>query len=217
MIDQWPTEVQATRIKRHFAVFAGAVYKIFAQDTHVIKPFKIPSDWVRYRSIDWGFNNPFCCLWLARDPDRRWYVYAEHYQPRESLAYHAEKVKQVSGREKYRATWADHDAQERFEFKKLRIATLPAKKDIHLGIESVQAALKVQGDGKPRLFIFKNCQHTISEMAGYRWAEGTETKDPTDEPLKVNDHCPDCIRYCLFSVEDVHILRTAICLEVNDE
>ena len=117
------------------------------------------------------------------------------------MAYQAEKVKQTSGAEKYRATWADHDAQERYEFEKLGIRTLPAKKDIHLGIETVQATLKIQGDGKPRLFIFKNCQHTVSELAGYRWAEGTESKDPRDEPLKVNDHCPDCVRYAIYSVE----------------
>jgi len=201
MVSQWPAEVRATRIKGHFAAFAGAVYKLFNQDVHVIKPFKIPEDWVRYRVIDFGFNNPFVCLWLARDNDRRWYAYAEHYQARESLAYHAEKIKQISGTEKYKSTWADHDAQERFELEKLGIPTLPAKKDLHLGIETVQAALKIQGDGKPRLFIFKNCKNTCSEMAGYRWAEGTETKDPKDEPLKVNDHTCDCARYGLYSVE----------------
>ena len=128
-------------------------------------------------------------------------MYAEHYRARETLAYHAERIKQISGREKYRVTWADHDAQERHEFEKLGIPTMPAKKDVHLGIEAVQAALKVQGDGKPRLFIFKNCVNTIREIAGYKWAEGTETKDAKDEPLKVNDHTCDCVRYGIYGVE----------------
>jgi len=201
MIAQWPAEIQQTRIKGYFAAFAGAVYKTFNRDKHVIKPFEIPGDWLRYRVIDWGFNNPFVCLWLARDPDRRWYAYAEHYQARETLAYHAERIKQISGSQKYRATWADHNAQDRREFSKLGIPTLPAKKDVHLGIEAVQAALKVQDDGKPRLFIFKTCKNTIREMAGYKWAEGTETKDAKDEPLKVSDHCPDCVRYGIYGVE----------------
>ncbi|MFC1633565.1 terminase large subunit domain-containing protein [Planctomycetota bacterium] len=201
MIAEWPAEVQQTRIKGYFAAFAGAVYKTFSRDTHVIKPFTIPEDWTWYRAIDWGFNNPFSCLWLARDPDRRWYVYAEHYQARETLAYHAERIKQISGREKYRVTWADHDAQDRYEFSKLGIATMPAKKDIHLGIEAVQATLKIQDDGKPRLFIFKTCKNTIREMTGYKWAEGTENKDAKDEPLKVNDHTCDCLRYGIYGVE----------------
>ena len=93
MIAQWPAEVQETRVKGRFAAFAGAVYKTFNRKIHVIEPFDIPKAWTRYRAIDWGFNNPFVCLWLARDPDRRWYIYAEHYQARETLAYHAERIK----------------------------------------------------------------------------------------------------------------------------
>lgn len=201
MIAQWPAEVQETRIKGLFAAFAGAVYKTFNRDTHVIKPFEIPADWTRYRSIDWGFNNPFVCLWLARDPDDRWYVYNEHYQSRETLAYHAERIKQKSVNEKYQVTWADHDSQDRHEFKNMGIDTMPAKKDIHLGIEAVQKTLKIQPDGKPRLFIFKTCVNTIREAIGYKWAEGTDRKDPTDEPLKVNDHACDSLRYAIYGVE----------------
>ena len=143
MISQWPVEVQETRIKGHFAAFAGAVYKTFRRSVHVIEPFDIPKDWTRYRVIDWGFNNPFVSLWMARDTDRRWYVYCEYYQARETLAYHSERIKQISGKEKYRTTVADHDSQDCFEFKNLGISTIAAKKDIHLGIEAVQAALKV--------------------------------------------------------------------------
>ncbi|MHC4117019.1 MAG: phage terminase large subunit family protein [Planctomycetota bacterium] len=201
MISQWPAEVQETRVKGRFAAFAGAVYKTFNRKIHVIEPFEIPEGWTRYRVIDFGFNNPFACLWLARDPDRRWYVYSEHYQARETLAYHAERIKQISGKERYRVTWSDHDAQDRYELQNLGIPTMPAKKDIHLGIEAVQAALKVQPDGRPRLFVFRNCRNTAKEMSGYKWAEGTETRDAKDEPLKVDDHCPDCIRYAIYGVE----------------
>jgi phage terminase large subunit len=201
MISEWPVEVQETRIKGHFAAFLGAVYKTFQRSVHVCEPFKIPRDWDKYRCIDWGFNNPLACLWFARDKDKRWYVYAEHYAAQQTLAYHAKRVKKISGKERYRVTWADHDAQERHEFKQLGIRTMAAKKDVHLGIEAVQAALKVQGDGKPRLQIFKTCRKTIKEMGGYKWAEGTETRDAKDEPLQLNDHTCDCVRYAIYGVE----------------
>ncbi len=201
MIAEWPEEVQETRIKGHFAAFLGQVYKLFNRDTHVVKPFEIPAEWPRWRSVDFGYNNPFVCLWLARDPDRRWHIYHEHFRPRETLAYHAERIKQISGREQYRCTWADHDSQDRYELQNLGIKTTPAKKDVHLGIEAVQATLKVQGDGRPRLFIFETCKHLIQEMTGYRWAEGTETRDAKDEPLKINDHTVDSLRYAIFGVE----------------
>jgi hypothetical protein len=201
MIAQWPVEVQETRIKGHFAAFLGAVYKTFNRQVHVCDPFKIPDDWTKYRVIDWGFNNPFCCLWMARDKDKRWFVYNEHYEAQQTLARHAQEIKRISGKERYRCTWADHDAQERYEFKQLGIPTSPAKKDVHLGIEAVQAALKVQGNGKPRVQIFKDCKHTIKEMGGYKWAEGSEIKDAKDEPLQLNDHTCDCIRYGIYGIE----------------
>lgn len=201
MIADWPVEVQETRIKGYFAAFMGAVYKTFNRKVHVCKPFKIPNDWQRYRAIDWGFNNPFACLWAARDHDGRWYIYNEHYAAQQTLAYHASEIKRISGKERYRVTWADHDAQERHEFLQLGIPTMAAKKDVHLGIEAVQAALKIQGDGRPRLQIFDTCKHTIKETGGYKWAEGNETRDAKDEPLKLNDHTCDCVRYVIYGVD----------------
>lgn len=201
LIAQWALEVQETRIKGHFASFLGAVYKTFTRLTHVCAPFEIPADWPRYRGIDWGFNNPFACLWMALSPDRIWYIYAEHYSAQQTLAYHAERIKKISGKDRYRVTWADHEAQERHEFKTLGIKTMPAKKDIHLGIEAVQAALKVQDNGKPRVQIMNTCPRTIREMAGLRWPEGTDTKDPKDIPLQKDDHCPDIVRYIIYGVE----------------
>ena len=63
------------------------------------------------------------------------------------------------------------------------------------------APLKVQANGKPRLQIFSDCKNTIKEMSGYKWAEGSEIKDAKDEPLQLNDHTCDCIRYGIYGVE----------------
>lgn len=201
LIAKMPEEVQATRIRGFFAAFLGAVYKSFRRDIHV-REIELPADAEHYQGIDLGFNNPFVCLSAARyGPDRRWHVYAEHYQAREFLAVHAEKIKRMTGRRRIAARWADHDAQDVHELRALGIDTLPAKKDVRLGIELVQAKLKVQADGRPQLTISPSCVHTIREMIGYRWREGTETRDPRDEPEKQNDHCPDALRYVLYSVE----------------
>lgn len=39
------------------------------QDLHVVRPFKIPGHWKRFRSMDWGFKQPGTCLWFAIDDD----------------------------------------------------------------------------------------------------------------------------------------------------
>lgn len=201
LIAQWPEEVRATRIEGRFASYVGAVYGSFRRDIHVRK-VELPADCERYRAIDLGFNNPFVCLWGARyGPDRRWHIYREYYRPRDFLATHARQVQALSGAERYIATWADHDAQDVYELADKGLATLPAKKDVRLGIELVQAKLKVQPDGRPQLTIDPGCVHLIRELIAYHWREGTELRDPRDEPQKKDDHGPDAARYLLYSVE----------------
>jgi hypothetical protein len=46
-------------------VIAGAFFDCWQRDKHVIKPFKIPADWVRFRSFDWGSARPFSVGWWA--------------------------------------------------------------------------------------------------------------------------------------------------------
>lgn len=47
--------------------------------THVIDPFPIPKHWPRYMGFDHGYTKPFCCLWMASDPQGRLYLYREWY------------------------------------------------------------------------------------------------------------------------------------------
>lgn len=67
--------------------YTGSVFK-FERGVHIWdwSQFKavtgldgIPSDWKRYRVMDWGFARPFCVLWIAVDYEGRGYVYREYY------------------------------------------------------------------------------------------------------------------------------------------
>lgn len=50
--------------------FEGLVYEEYDNRKHLIEPFTIPADWVRYISIDFGYTNPFVCQWWAVHPKR---------------------------------------------------------------------------------------------------------------------------------------------------
>ena len=69
------------------------------------------------------------------------------------------------------------------------LAVIGGKGRVTDGIHSVQAALKVQGDGLPRLTVDPSCVNTINEFESYEW------KPEKDEPKKENDHAMDTIRY----------------------
>jgi hypothetical protein len=50
----------------------GAFFDGWRHDRHVIAPFAIPSDWLRFRSMDWGYATPFSVGWWAVCPDDYW-------------------------------------------------------------------------------------------------------------------------------------------------
>lgn len=202
LIKDWAEEVQATRVEGKFSSFFGAVYKTFNKKTHVIAPFTIPDSWPRYRGFDFGFTNPFVCLWVARNPETgAYYVYREYYRSKLGIQEHIKSIKCLSGSEQYLASFADpENAENRSDMRKEGIPTKKARKDVARGIEMVQSRLKVI-DGKPRLYIFSSCTHVIKEFALYKYAQATNSREAKDIPIPKDDHTLDALRYILYTIE----------------
>jgi hypothetical protein len=100
-----------------WSVSLGAFFDCWDTARHVIRPFDIPADWMRFRSMDWGSASPFSVGWWAVASDD-WEVhgrllprgcmvrYREWYgmkpgEPNVGLKLHAELVgKGILAREK---------------------------------------------------------------------------------------------------------------------
>jgi PBSX family phage terminase large subunit len=183
------------KIKGLWVGAEGIIYENWNKDVHTCAPFKIPQDWPRFRAIDFGYQHPFVCLWGAMDYDGRIYIYREYYQSQKLISVHAAAVRSASQGENYYFTVSDHDAQERAEYENLDVHTKPADKNVHIGIQHVAERLIVQPDGRPRLVVFNNCPETIRTMGRYQWAPQRPGSGKKEEPLKVDDDPPDCVRY----------------------
>lgn len=48
-----------------WSVIEGAFFDCWSSEKHVIRPFEIPKDWLRFRSGDWGSAKPFSVGWWA--------------------------------------------------------------------------------------------------------------------------------------------------------
>ncbi|HUW13631.1 MAG TPA: PBSX family phage terminase large subunit [Anaerolineae bacterium] len=173
----------------------GLVYQEWQRDVHVYKPFAIPADWPRIGGIDLGAVHPFVHLWGALDPDKRLYIYAEHYKAGALLSEHAEAIKRVG---LLKRIACDHDAQERMELESYGVHTIAAQKAVLQGIEKVAQRIHVQIDGRPRLYVSEDCPNLIREMGLYRWND-RKTKD---EPIKLNDDCEDALRYLCMEADN---------------
>ena len=187
------------RIKGLWVSAEGLVYESWDSGVHVIEPFDIPDDWQRCRSIDLGYNNPFTCLWGAVDHDGRLFIYDEHYADHQLIKWHSERIKQRTG--SFAWTVRDHDAQEGAELESNGISTWPAKKDVDAGIQKVALRLRVQEDGRPRLFVFRTCENTRREIGMYRWQDHRTDRPIKEEPVKVRDHTCDALRYMVMELD----------------
>lgn len=48
-----------------WSVIEGAFFDCWSSEKHVVRPFSIPDDWLRFRSADWGSAKPFSVGWWA--------------------------------------------------------------------------------------------------------------------------------------------------------
>lgn len=48
-----------------WSVIEGAFFSEWSYERHVVRPFTIPDDWLRFRSADWGSAAPFSVGWWA--------------------------------------------------------------------------------------------------------------------------------------------------------
>lgn len=48
-----------------WSAIEGAFFDEWSEQRHVVEPFEIPKDWLRFRSADWGSAKPFSIGWWA--------------------------------------------------------------------------------------------------------------------------------------------------------
>lgn len=175
-----------------------------------------PADWSVYRAIDFGYNNPFVCQWWALSPDDVLVLFRELYQTQTIIEEIAADIKKYSpDNRRTIKTVADHDAEGRETLERHGISTVPAKKDVLDGIQSVKRRLKFDDRGKADLYFMEGARvhkpdteqlmddstlKTVDEIAGYTWDEKA-TEQGEEEPVKEDDHGCDAMRYLVYTID----------------
>ncbi len=194
----------------------GLVYAEWNEAIHLIPNGPIPMTWRRIIVLDFGFTNPFVAHWWAIDPDGRMILYREIYFTQRLVEDHARQAKRLSEGERIEAVIGDHDAEGRATFERYTgWEVKPADKAVLEGIQDTSSRLKVAGDGRPRLQIMRDAlvevdpeladskrpTCTLAEITNYVWAKGPDGKPRKEEPVKVDDHGMDTMRYAVRYVD----------------
>jgi hypothetical protein len=55
----------SSRLEGDWTVIEGTFFPEFSYERHVVRPFPVPTNWMRFASIDWGSAKPFSVGWWA--------------------------------------------------------------------------------------------------------------------------------------------------------
>lgn len=180
-----------------FTAFAGKIYEEFDPKIHVRNVEYNPLN-RNYWAFDYGWTNPFVCLDIMVDAEDNVYVWREYQVSRVSSWDHGHAL---LGRENppdfhVDGRFGDPRGGDAAATLSLVIGQVFSEDvDTDAGYELVRRWLKIQPNGKPKLFIDPSCVHLIRQMEQLHAEETKDGRNAREGQHKHDDHGPDALRY----------------------
>ena len=204
---------------------SGAYFAEFSEARHVIKPFKIPEHWRRYRSFDYGLD-ALACHWIAIDENGRCYVYRE---VKASNLIVQEAAKLIADctlpNENILVTFAPPDMWNRQKDTGKTMAEVFMLNGINIvrsdnnrvqGHMQIKEMLADMPDGKPGLLFTNNCTEIISDIQAIQ-ADEKNPNDCAKNPHEIS-HTVDSVRYfCVSRTVAAERISNAEIYEENEQ
>lgn len=195
----WEAEMLCIKPSRENVVFDE-----FDPNIH-IQPVDYDPNIPLYRALDFGFVNPFVCLWIQVDGTGIVRVIDEYIRTRATIDVHAGEIKSRTPvpEEQVAATFCDpagagvNDVTGTSVVRELRTLGIMVRfrqSGILEGIELIRRAIR-SGDGQSTITISPKCQRLIEAMQCYHYPQFGSID--SELPLKdgLYDHPIDALRY----------------------
>lgn len=182
----------------------GAAFTEFNRKVHVIEPFAIPRDWVRFRAADYGYGSKTAVLWFAIAPDNQLIVYRELYTSKVTAVDLADMINEIEENEPIRYGVLDSSLwhkrgdtgpslAEQMIMKGCRWRPSDRSKGSRVaGKNEIHRRLQVdEFTQEPRIVFFNTCVNIISELPILPLSRN----NPEDVDTTSNDHGYDALRY----------------------
>ncbi len=196
----------------------NAVFAEFDTTIHV-KPIAYDSNLPLYRSLDFGFINPFVCLWIQTDDAGNIRVIDEYIRSRATIDIHANAITSRTPCPEHNvaATFCDpagtsvNDVTGTSAVRELRALGIKLryrKSSILQGLELIRRAIR-SGDGNTTLIISPKCKKLIEALRCYHYPE-SNVEGGSELPIKdgIYDHPIDALRYFFINYKHFRPLTT---------
>lgn len=190
-------------VELEFRSVQGAVYPSFNRDLHMVKPSQIPQEGTVYACVDFGWHTT-AVLFVKVDYNGTWWVYDEIYAHEMIMEDIIPIIRDKLQETRLQLMVGDSAQMEHITSFQRFFPIVPVSKmqdSISMGINLVNQMLtpRIAWDSidepKPKIFIGSNCQKFIKEFEGYKYPEEKADRNPSEQPVKKDDHGPDALRY----------------------
>ena len=198
----------------------GQVFDAWDDSVHLIDRAELPpeSSLSFVGSADWGWTNPGVLHVWGEDGDGRAYLVAEHYHTERTVeGWWAPRAAELTERYGVSAWHCDpSEPQNIAVFEAAGLRCVGAINDILPGIDAVQERLRPAGDGRPRLFVVKDCLieqdeklagdgrglpwSTVQEIPRYVWKKNAAGVASKELPIDLLNHGMDTMRYGIMAL-----------------
>ena len=182
----------------------GSAFPEWNRSIHVVSPFNIPSNWVKFRACDYGYGSYTGVVWIAVSPSEQLVVYRELYVTKVIATDLADKVMELEDGENIRYGVLDSSLwhkrgdtgpslAEQMIMRGCRWRPADRSKGSRVaGKNELHRRLQVdEYTEEPRLVFFNSCTNTISQLP----VIPLDKNNPEDVDTNSEDHLYDALRY----------------------
>ena len=209
MLLSLPEQQRRQLLEGDWDIKEGAAFTEFNRDIHVVEPYTIPNNWVKFRACDYGYGSKSAVLWIAVSPSEQLVVYRELYVSKVLATDLADMVLELEindGNIRYgvldSSLWHKRgdtgpSLAEQMITRGCRWRPSDRSKGSRVaGINEIHRRLQVDDfTEEPRLVFFNTSTHTISQLP----AIPLDKKNSEDVDTTSEDHLYDALRYGIMS------------------
>ena len=182
----------------------GSAFPEWNRSIHVVSPFNIPSNWVKFRACDYGYGSYTGVVWIAVSPSEQLIVYRELYVTKVIATDLADRIIELEEGESIRYGVLDSSLwhkrgdtgpslAEQMIMRGCRWRPADRSKGSRVaGKNELHRRLQVdEYTEEPRLVFFNSCTNTISQLP----VIPLDKNNPEDVDTNSEDHLYDALRY----------------------
>lgn len=155
--------------------------------------------------VDFAYTNPSAVVMVGVDSEENLYVIKEVYEKRLLNTDLIDRIiKEINMDFLIIADSAESDRIAEMKLSGLKVkGVIKDKNSVKNGIDFIK---------RKKIYIHPDCVNTINEIRDYAWKKDEKTGIIFDEPIKINDHAMDALRYAVTQLMHKKVIKAAMSL-----